>query len=287
MSRSSTSGSKHTATRHRRVTREVLGAVPSRGASDNKYTAGAVARRRRIDRVHGRSFADRRGGDAGRRGHRHGLRPGAAERRVRAPARRGHEPALPVGRGRSHDGGRGRARSSRPPRRRRRSRSGPASAAPTARASSSDSSSIGWSARSCSTPTGSGRSSGHHEWVFARDAPTVLTPACRRAGSAARPGLELGRCEPARGRVGRRRRRGGDGSPEGRRHARRRAGPGRSRLQPRESRSRHCGHGRRPDRDRGRVPGQGNGRTDSQPRLPQPPAGSRPGSPPSGTGSRG
>ena len=35
-------GLEHTGTRHRRVTREVLGAVPSRRASDNKYTAGSV-----------------------------------------------------------------------------------------------------------------------------------------------------------------------------------------------------------------------------------------------------
>ena len=36
--------------------------------------------------------------------------------------------------------------------------------------------STGSTSRSCSTPTACGPSPGHLDWVFARDAPTVLTP---------------------------------------------------------------------------------------------------------------
>ena len=87
-----------TARRHRGCAR--VGA--ERGKDDNKYTAGSVL----VvgpDRLHRRAVADRRGRDAGGRRDRHRLRPRAAEPRLRAPARRGDEPALPLGRGGPHD----------------------------------------------------------------------------------------------------------------------------------------------------------------------------------------
>ncbi len=101
---------------------------------------------------------------------------------------------------------------------------------------------------------------GHLDWIFSRDASTVLTP---HAGELARL---LGRDSSA---VSARRlncgadgcrRRGRGRSPQGRGHARRVSGQGSPRLRPRQPGARDGRHRRRSHRDRGRVSVEGHGR---------------------------
>ena len=80
---------------------------------------------------------------------------------------------------------------------------------------------------------------GHLDWIFAREAATVLTPHAGELGRLlGRPSSWVAG-EPPRRRPGGRRRRRRGRPAQGRRHARRRAGQGSRRRRPRERGPRH------------------------------------------------
>ena len=200
----------------------ILELVPRRTERDNKYTAGLRARRRRLARPDGRAVAHRRGGAPRRRRHRHRLRARVPQPRLRAAPRRGDDAAV------SGRGGRARrrtppTRSSRRPSGQAPSRSGRASAGPTARAAL-----VGFLLDRLDKPVvldadGLWALAGHLDWVFSRDAPTVLTPHAGELGRLLGRRSDWVARQPARRGAGGRRRRRRGRPAQGRGHARRRA----------------------------------------------------------------
>ncbi len=241
-----------------RATKEILGKIPRRGLLDHKYSAGHVVVVGGSPGLTGAPFLT---AEAAMRAGAGYVRAVVPESLAGAFAQRFVEVTLSAAPSTRTDcSARRRSRSSSPrPSRRTPSRSGRGWAAATRPVSSSGSLLDRVERPLVLDGDGLWAVTGHLEWVFTRDVPTVLTPHAGELGRLL--GRESSWVDANRlsggGRRGGRCRRGC--SPQGRRLAGRGAGPRRARGRSRHTRSRERGNRRRAHRSRGGIPRQGDG----------------------------